>query len=167
MAPPDDSRGSRDVSRAASASAAVPSIPTSSGHHYGTTPPLRCCCGREDCAFLQHSSNVLDSVEKDVHTAAKLGQVGSHPLFSLLCLFSFQISFPCPWMHVRIPVATRVPPRGPYLTPPHIPRSWPWAWPAESIGRGMCHVCLLYSFPEQVAGERRCPRKSFLPFELS
>ncbi|TDZ24946.1 hypothetical protein Cob_v002040 [Colletotrichum orbiculare MAFF 240422] len=35
---------------------------------------LRCCCGRNDCAFLKHSCIVLDTVEKDVHTAAKLGK---------------------------------------------------------------------------------------------
>lgn len=46
-----------------------------SGAAQDPTPNLRCCCGREDCAFLQHSNTVLDSVEKDVHVAAKLGQV--------------------------------------------------------------------------------------------
>ena len=36
---------------------------------------LRCCCGREECAFLRHNCSVLLSVERDVHTAAKMGQV--------------------------------------------------------------------------------------------
>ncbi|KAH6667048.1 hypothetical protein F5X68DRAFT_53995 [Plectosphaerella plurivora] len=44
------------------------------GASQGPTPDLRCCCGRDDCAFLKYSNTVLDSVEKDVHTAAKLGQ---------------------------------------------------------------------------------------------
>ncbi|KAJ0119008.1 hypothetical protein J7T55_013243 [Diaporthe amygdali] len=35
---------------------------------------LRCCCGNTDCVYLKHNCSVLDSVEKDVHTAAKLGQ---------------------------------------------------------------------------------------------
>ncbi|WYZ42134.1 hypothetical protein EsH8_V_001029 [Colletotrichum jinshuiense] len=35
---------------------------------------LRCCCGRNDCAYLRHSCSVLETVEKDVHTAAKLGK---------------------------------------------------------------------------------------------
>ncbi|KAF6827824.1 hypothetical protein CMUS01_08831 [Colletotrichum musicola] len=35
---------------------------------------LRCCCGRNDCVFLKHSCTVLETVEKDVHTAAKLGK---------------------------------------------------------------------------------------------
>lgn len=36
---------------------------------------LQCCCGRPDCVFLKHSSSVLDGVEKDVHNAARMGQV--------------------------------------------------------------------------------------------
>ncbi|KAK0643939.1 hypothetical protein B0T16DRAFT_416895 [Cercophora newfieldiana] len=35
---------------------------------------LRCCCGREECVFLRHNCTVLLSVERDVHTAAKMGQ---------------------------------------------------------------------------------------------
>ncbi|KAK7408701.1 hypothetical protein QQX98_009117 [Neonectria punicea] len=35
---------------------------------------LQCCCGRVDCALLKRNSSVLDSVEKDVHMAAELGQ---------------------------------------------------------------------------------------------
>ncbi|KAK4120107.1 hypothetical protein N657DRAFT_649453 [Parathielavia appendiculata] len=35
---------------------------------------LRCCCGKEDCVFLKHNCSVLSSVERDVHTAARMGQ---------------------------------------------------------------------------------------------
>ncbi|KAK0616410.1 hypothetical protein B0T14DRAFT_434900 [Immersiella caudata] len=35
---------------------------------------LRCCCGSEECVFLRHNCSVLLSVERDVHTAAKMGQ---------------------------------------------------------------------------------------------
>ncbi|KAM4065869.1 hypothetical protein HRG_000032 [Hirsutella rhossiliensis] len=35
---------------------------------------LHCCCGRVDCVFLRKSCSVLETVEKDVHTAAQLGQ---------------------------------------------------------------------------------------------
>ncbi|KAL1852772.1 hypothetical protein Daus18300_012104 [Diaporthe australafricana] len=35
---------------------------------------LQCCCGDSDCVYLKRNCSVLDSVEKDVHTAAKLGQ---------------------------------------------------------------------------------------------
>lgn len=38
---------------------------------------LHCCCGRIDCALLRRNSSILEAVEKDVHTAAQLGQVGS------------------------------------------------------------------------------------------
>lgn len=37
--------------------------------------PLRCCCGRTECIFLQHNCTVLESVENDVRIAARLGQV--------------------------------------------------------------------------------------------
>lgn len=36
---------------------------------------LQCCCGRQECAFLRHNCSVLLSVERDVHVAAKMGQV--------------------------------------------------------------------------------------------
>ncbi|KAI9150368.1 hypothetical protein HJFPF1_10134 [Paramyrothecium foliicola] len=36
--------------------------------------PLQCCCGRVDCALLKKNCSVLEMVEKDVHTAAQLGQ---------------------------------------------------------------------------------------------
>ncbi|EFQ34075.1 hypothetical protein CGRA01v4_12135 [Colletotrichum graminicola] len=35
---------------------------------------IQCCCGRTDCVYLSHSRSVLETVEKDVHTAAKLGK---------------------------------------------------------------------------------------------
>jgi hypothetical protein len=40
-----------------------------------TIGDLHCCCGRSDCVFLRHNCTVLESVEKDVHVAAKMGQV--------------------------------------------------------------------------------------------
>lgn len=50
---------------------------------------LRCCCGRNDCAYLRHSCSVLETVEKDVHTAAKLGKVRL-----VCCSLFFPIFFP-------------------------------------------------------------------------
>ncbi|KAJ6443465.1 putative RING finger protein P8B7.23 [Purpureocillium lavendulum] len=35
---------------------------------------LHCCCGRPDCILLKRNCSILESVEKDVHTAAQLGQ---------------------------------------------------------------------------------------------
>ncbi|KAI2466667.1 hypothetical protein F4781DRAFT_423893 [Annulohypoxylon bovei var. microspora] len=35
---------------------------------------MKCCCGSVECVFLRHNCSVLASVEKDVHTAARMGQ---------------------------------------------------------------------------------------------
>ncbi|EEH36462.2 hypothetical protein PAAG_06880 [Paracoccidioides lutzii Pb01] len=35
---------------------------------------LKCCCGRSECAYLQHNNAALADLEKDVETAAQLGQ---------------------------------------------------------------------------------------------
>ncbi|KAF3760887.1 hypothetical protein M406DRAFT_267840 [Cryphonectria parasitica EP155] len=40
----------------------------------GQPDALQCCCGNTDCHFLKHNCSVLNSVERDVHTAARLGQ---------------------------------------------------------------------------------------------
>ncbi|KAI9778938.1 MAG: hypothetical protein M1835_004804 [Candelina submexicana] len=39
-----------------------------------TSPHLQCCCGRQECAFLKHKNTALEGLEKDVQTAAQLGQ---------------------------------------------------------------------------------------------
>lgn len=36
---------------------------------------MRCCCGRADCAYLEHNNTALGGLEKDLETAARLGQV--------------------------------------------------------------------------------------------
>lgn len=41
----------------------------------------KCCCGRMDCAFLAHNSSALDDLEKEVRTAAQLGQVCGTQLY--------------------------------------------------------------------------------------
>ncbi|GMF79622.1 unnamed protein product [Aspergillus oryzae] len=53
----------------------VPCIPT---HSSSTPTALRCCCGRNDCAFLQHNNVALEGLEKDLATAARLGQALLH-----------------------------------------------------------------------------------------
>ncbi|QKX55028.1 uncharacterized protein TRUGW13939_02119 [Talaromyces rugulosus] len=35
---------------------------------------LQCCCGRLDCAYLRHNNVALEDLEKDLETAARLGQ---------------------------------------------------------------------------------------------
>ncbi|KAF9886409.1 hypothetical protein FE257_011441 [Aspergillus nanangensis] len=52
----------------------VPCIPT----HSSASTSLRCCCGRDDCAFLSHNNVALEGLEKDLATAAKLGQALLH-----------------------------------------------------------------------------------------
>ncbi|KAJ5121138.1 uncharacterized protein N7515_009099 [Penicillium bovifimosum] len=52
------------------------SIPTHSDTHTPTT--LRCCCGRNDCALLEHNNVALEGLEKDLETAARLGQALLH-----------------------------------------------------------------------------------------
>ncbi|KAF7511046.1 hypothetical protein GJ744_005592 [Endocarpon pusillum] len=37
-------------------------------------PYLKCCCGRLDCAYLEHNKVALRDLERDVETAAQLGQ---------------------------------------------------------------------------------------------
>lgn len=54
-----------------SASGRIPSIPT----HSRNSTTLRCCCGRDDCTLLEHNNVALEGLEKDLATAAKLGQV--------------------------------------------------------------------------------------------
>ncbi|KAL6235734.1 hypothetical protein BDW75DRAFT_230115 [Aspergillus navahoensis] len=39
---------------------------------------LHCCCGREECVFLQHNHDALEGLEKDLETAARLGQALLH-----------------------------------------------------------------------------------------
>ncbi|KAJ6098648.1 hypothetical protein N7467_000183 [Penicillium canescens] len=50
------------------------SIPT----HSSTSTTLRCCCGRNDCALLEHNNVALEGLEKDLETAARLGQALLH-----------------------------------------------------------------------------------------
>ncbi|KAJ5895566.1 hypothetical protein N7495_007257 [Penicillium taxi] len=52
----------------------MPSIPT----HSREPATLRCCCARNDCAILEHNSVALEAMEKDLATAARLGQALLH-----------------------------------------------------------------------------------------
>ncbi|KAG5978558.1 hypothetical protein E4U55_006065 [Claviceps digitariae] len=38
------------------------------------SPSLSCCCGSDECVLLRRNYSILQSVEKDAHTAAQLGQ---------------------------------------------------------------------------------------------
>ncbi|CAH0027494.1 unnamed protein product [Clonostachys rhizophaga] len=45
-----------------------------SHRHDPADSTVHCCCGRPDCAVLKKNTSVLDTVEKDVQTAAQLGK---------------------------------------------------------------------------------------------
>jgi hypothetical protein len=55
--------------------ALIARIPTSYSATTVEKEQARCCCGRPDCAFLKHNCSALDDLEKEVRTAAQLGQV--------------------------------------------------------------------------------------------
>lgn len=38
-------------------------------------PKLLCCCGRPECVYLENNNTVLGGIERDLETAARLGQV--------------------------------------------------------------------------------------------
>ncbi|EPE04507.1 hypothetical protein F503_03569 [Ophiostoma piceae UAMH 11346] len=48
--------------------------PGAQSQHQQPLGSLRCCCGQTGCIYLKHNCTVLESVENDVRTAAKLGQ---------------------------------------------------------------------------------------------
>lgn len=60
------------------ASTSSPSIPARVAND------LTCCCGRRDCAYLLHNNAALDGLERNLHTAAQLGQVRILGLFACL-----------------------------------------------------------------------------------
>lgn len=55
--------------------------------------PTICCCGQQQCAYLQHNNAALDGLEQDLKNAAQIGQVCSFLNFnnhsSFYALFSF------------------------------------------------------------------------------
>lgn len=42
---------------------------------------LRCCCGRPECVYLENNNTLLGGIERDLETAARLGQVRAPILF--------------------------------------------------------------------------------------
>ncbi|OAA53640.1 hypothetical protein SPI_09347 [Niveomyces insectorum RCEF 264] len=80
MADMTDPRLQRDPERPAAAGAAGAAAGTAGPGAYmprsqqPLTTTLQCCCGRTGCIYLLHNCSVLEGVEKDVRTAAKLGQ---------------------------------------------------------------------------------------------
>ena len=44
-----------------------------------------CCCGREQCAYLEHNNAAIEGLEKDLQSAAQIGQVSAHFGCSQIC----------------------------------------------------------------------------------
>lgn len=64
-----------------------PSIPRPSPSPTSRPSPLQCCCGRLDCAFLKHNNAALEELERDLATAARLGQVRPIPVLPMALFF--------------------------------------------------------------------------------
>lgn len=57
----------------------APPLSTQAEHGMPSTValPSSCCCGQLQCAYLQHNSAALEELEKDLRSAAQIGQVCS------------------------------------------------------------------------------------------
>ena len=42
----------------------------------GMERPTICCCGRQECAYLEHNNAAVEGLERDLQSAAQIGQVG-------------------------------------------------------------------------------------------
>ncbi len=62
---PDHSRGDNHI----------PAIASANGSAETRMSTMQCCCGRPDCAYLEHNNTALGGLERDLETAARLGQV--------------------------------------------------------------------------------------------
>ena len=51
----------------------------------GMERPATCCCGREQCAYLEHNEAAIEGLEKDLQSAARIGQVSAHFGCSPIC----------------------------------------------------------------------------------
>ena len=63
------------------------------GHHNIMNPAndgsgeskLKCCCGRPDCAYLEHNNAAVDDIERKLERAAQLGQVRAFSRLAVVC----------------------------------------------------------------------------------
>lgn len=62
------------------ASATLDSLLTQSSLGMRETERPTCCCGRMHCAYLDHNNAALEGLEKDLQSAAQIGQVRLHLL---------------------------------------------------------------------------------------
>ncbi|QGA21838.1 hypothetical protein EYB26_009549 [Talaromyces marneffei] len=64
----------------------IPFSSTAGRNYCSEGDTLQCCCGRRDCAYLEHNNVALGDLEKDLETAARLGQTKMSLTFSLQAL---------------------------------------------------------------------------------
>lgn len=50
---------------------------SSSGMRGSTERPANCCCGKLQCAYLEHNNAALEGLETQLERAARIGQVGA------------------------------------------------------------------------------------------
>ncbi len=96
------SRGTMERLGARSSTSTSTSSAITMASHQSTD--LRCCCGRDDCVFLRHNCSVLLTVERDVHTAAKMGQV-CLTLHSIALCHCWLLSLPFPLAAPAFPLS--------------------------------------------------------------
>jgi len=53
----------------------IPAAIPANGVAQPPTSTMQCCCGRSDCAYLENNNAALGGLERDLETAARLGQV--------------------------------------------------------------------------------------------
>ena len=58
---------------------------SSSGLQRNAERPASCCCGKSQCAYLEHNNAALEGLESQLENAARIGQVGA--LSFLIILF--------------------------------------------------------------------------------
>ncbi len=67
---------SSDSASICTASSALDSLLTQSiGGMKVTDRKVICCCGRSQCAYMEHNNAALEGLEKDLQSAAQIGQV--------------------------------------------------------------------------------------------
>jgi len=58
----------------------IPAAESTNGSVETRMSATKCCCGWPDCAYLEHNNAALGGLERDLETAARLGQVRASTL---------------------------------------------------------------------------------------
>lgn len=60
----------------------IPAANSSNGNTPTRMGSMQCCCGHAACAYLEHNNAALGGLERDLETAARLGQVRARILYT-------------------------------------------------------------------------------------